>query len=227
MNVIELKSRLDAEQVAELQQMMFTQTGNYQVFDPFTDPVTPEQNSLTKQKLDDLKYERSEFEGKTVADLGCNLGFFSFLALNFGATNVTGYDINPMWVLPANLLRDAHVAKFPHYENKLSFEQIDFKTLPSFPRKDVLLVHSLIHWFFVFDPGIRMGEIAVWLSSQCDSVYFEGCVDATEPVMVQNKVDPARFNESLFFEEMGRFFKVKMLGRMKYNPQRVAARFYK
>ncbi|WP_428565527.1 MAG: methyltransferase domain-containing protein [Solidesulfovibrio sp. DCME] len=46
--------------------------------------------------------------GKTVADLGCNLGFFSFLAARRGARYVLGCDIDPEVVAVARLLAGLH-----------------------------------------------------------------------------------------------------------------------
>jgi SAM-dependent methyltransferase len=42
--------------------------------------------------------------GKSVADLGCNLGFFSFLVRRRGASHVVGLDIFPEIIDAANLL---------------------------------------------------------------------------------------------------------------------------
>lgn len=46
--------------------------------------------------------------GKSVADLGCNLGYFSFMARRLGATRVIGLDIDPEIVRVAGLLAKLH-----------------------------------------------------------------------------------------------------------------------
>ncbi|WP_027178923.1 class I SAM-dependent methyltransferase [Maridesulfovibrio bastinii] len=43
----------------------------------------------------DPEFKELSFENKTVCDLGCNLGHYSFYACRRGASKVTGYDIEP------------------------------------------------------------------------------------------------------------------------------------
>lgn len=58
--------------------------------------------------------------GKSVADLGCNLGFFSFLAARNGARRVLGCDSDPEVVVTARLL--GHLYGLPRVE----FTSLDF-----------------------------------------------------------------------------------------------------
>ncbi len=46
------------------------------------------------------------YRGKTVCDLGCNLGYFSFLAARDGAALVEGLDVDPRVIEGAGLLAD-------------------------------------------------------------------------------------------------------------------------
>lgn len=43
----------------------------------------------------DPEFEALDFTGKSVCDLGCNLGHFTFHARQCGAKHVTGYDMEP------------------------------------------------------------------------------------------------------------------------------------
>ncbi len=56
-----------------------------------------------QQRLVD-DYCRVDFKNKTVVDLGCNFGFFSFLAARLGAKQVTGMDYLPEIIEGATLL---------------------------------------------------------------------------------------------------------------------------
>jgi predicted RNA methylase len=47
-----------------------------------------------------------DFRGKTVVDLGCNLGHYSFLAARLGAARIVGLDINEKMIHACNILRD-------------------------------------------------------------------------------------------------------------------------
>lgn len=62
--------------------------------------------------------------GKTVADLGCNLGFFSFLAARAGARQVLGCDIDPEVVAVARLLAALHGL------GNVTFASLDFLAEP-------------------------------------------------------------------------------------------------
>ena len=51
------------------------------------------------------------FHGKTVLDLGCNFGFYSFLAKRLGARKVVGIDINDQIIKGCKLLKAMHGVK--------------------------------------------------------------------------------------------------------------------
>ncbi len=53
-------------------------------------------------------FSNIDFSGKTVVDLGCNLGFYSFLASQKGAEHVLGMDIDRLVIKGAEILRDLH-----------------------------------------------------------------------------------------------------------------------
>lgn len=79
-----------------------------------------------------------DFKGKTVIDLGCNLGHYSFLAARLGATRVVGLDINTKMIEACNMLRDY-----------LMLPQVDFKVTDFFfatpsNRYDIVLLIDYI-----------------------------------------------------------------------------------
>jgi tRNA (mo5U34)-methyltransferase len=47
-----------------------------------------------------------DFTGKTVLDIGCNAGFYSFVAKLRGARSVVGLDLNPHYIDQANLMKE-------------------------------------------------------------------------------------------------------------------------
>lgn len=55
------------------------------------------------------------FENKTVCDLGCNLGYYSFMARKKGASLVTGFDIEPKVIEGARALADLHNFDSVHF----------------------------------------------------------------------------------------------------------------
>ena len=51
---------------------------------------------------------RIEFTGKTVADIGCNFGYYVFMAKKAGARHVTGIDIDARIIAGCRLLQKLH-----------------------------------------------------------------------------------------------------------------------
>jgi ribosomal protein L11 methyltransferase len=52
----------------------------------------------------DPEFKDLDFKGKSVCDLGCNMGHFSFYASERGASEVVGYDLDPRVVAGARKL---------------------------------------------------------------------------------------------------------------------------
>lgn len=80
---------------------------------------------LRKQLIDDFR--KVDFKGKKVIDLGCNFGFFSFLAQELGAKKITAVDSVPEVVRGGTLLAAAN-----NVEN-IHFTTFNFET----PEKDL------------------------------------------------------------------------------------------
>ena len=67
--------------------------------------------------------DRIDFQGKTVADIGCNFGYYVFLARRAGARHVTGIDIDARIIAGCRLLQ-----KIYHLDG-VSFLSADIKRL--------------------------------------------------------------------------------------------------
>jgi len=79
-----------------------------------------------------------DFEGKTVVDLGCNLGLYSFMAARRGAVHVLGLDSDQDAVEGANMLARLHGL------DNVSFEVRDFLRTTSPEQADMVLVIDFI-----------------------------------------------------------------------------------
>ncbi len=77
-------------------------------------PVYDNRQKLLAQGIADWRdghpddIARVDFTGKTVLDLGCNFGFYSFLASKLGAAWVLGVDDNELVVRGGRILREMH-----------------------------------------------------------------------------------------------------------------------
>ena len=78
------------------------------------------------------------FKGKTVIDLGCNLGHYSFLAARLGATKVLGLDINENLIQACNILRD-HLGLY-----QVVFKTSDFLNTKPDDHYDIVLLIDYI-----------------------------------------------------------------------------------
>ena len=79
-----------------------------------------------------------DFAGKTVIDLGCNLGFFTFLACRQGAVSALGLDSDPDVVAAASLLAQVHGL------TQACFAVRDFLAEPGQDRADLVLAIDFI-----------------------------------------------------------------------------------
>jgi len=77
-------------------------------------PVYDKENVLLADGIADMRDGRPQdmskvdFRGKTVLDLGCNFGFYSFLAKRLGARKVVGIDKDGQVVKGCKLLKAMH-----------------------------------------------------------------------------------------------------------------------
>ena len=79
-----------------------------------------------------------DFRGKTVVDLGCNLGHYSFLAARLGAAKVVGLDINEKMIQVCNILRD-HLGL-----SRVEFKTTDFLSAAHDYRYDIVIMIDYI-----------------------------------------------------------------------------------
>jgi ribosomal protein L11 methyltransferase len=89
-------------------------------------PVHDDRGELLSDGVADFRDGRPEdisrvdFKGRTVIDLGCNLGFYSFLARQLGADQVLGVDWNE------KVIRGAQLIGRIHGVGGVSFECVNF-----------------------------------------------------------------------------------------------------
>ncbi len=79
-----------------------------------------------------------DFKGKSVLDLGCNLGFYSFLARRAGAEPVVGLDVDPAAIELCTLLQKMYAM------DAVRFFCIDFTRFVSEQTFDLVLLINFI-----------------------------------------------------------------------------------
>lgn len=215
--------------INEIYQYMEKISGKYQVYNPLNFPVESESNNLASSKLKNLNYKIEDFKDKTVTDLGCCLGFFSFYCSFLGAKKVTGYDYNSDYLDFNNTVIEYDSLNSNNYKDKVFFIQKSLTELPELEKNDIILAHAIIHWLIILNKDIGYKDIIKWLFDNCNyAVYIEGCLDADDPTMQRYGITKERLNIDSFLEESKKIFsKVEMIGNMDYCSTRIILRMFK
>lgn len=163
--------------------------------------------------------------GKTVLDVGCDFGFWSFLASQNGASEILGLDRNRTvkglgWV---DLIEhNRQVARTYPMHNRIGFQRINIgRQWHEFGEFDTVLLLSLYHHIFQ-----NCGEhepIWFWLWRHCrETLIWENPVDTTD-VVVQHDVERSKqhlYIKESILEAARRYFNVEVLGPAVHSPTR-------
>ncbi len=107
-------------------------------------PVYDEQGYLLADGHEDMRdgapadLAGFDFHSRSVLDMGCNLGFYSFLARRLGASTVLGLDIDPLAIQGCCLLKELYSMDDIH------FSCLDFTRFTSDKPFDVVLLINFI-----------------------------------------------------------------------------------
>lgn len=107
-------------------------------------PIVDDQGALLAAGHEDMRdgspddLTSVDFSGKRVLDLGCNYGYYSFLAKRFGAESVVGIDIDSNGIAGCRLL-----ARLYDFKN-MDFQCSDFTRLTLNERFDCILLINFI-----------------------------------------------------------------------------------
>jgi len=222
-----MKITFEITHLEELKKYMKELSGGYQIYNKFTFPITPE--GLVLSKLKNLNYKMEDFYQKTVTDLGCCLGFFSFYSSFLGAKKVIGYDYNSDYLDFNNTVLEYDSLNSNNYKNKVFFFKKSLTELPELEKNDIILAHSIIHWLIILNENISYKDVIKWLFDNCNyAVYIEGCLDADDSTMKRYSITKERINLNSFIDESKKIFsKVDIIGNMDYCDTRVILRMFK
>ena len=174
-------------------------------------PVSDEKGHLLADGHEDMRdtapgdLASFDFRGKSVLDMGCNLGYYSFLARRSGAGTVLGLDIDPQAIRGCTLL-----AKLYQMDD-IHFICTDFSGFTCSRRFDVVLLinfigkKSLVKGIQpVLDVCRRYGGEAVIISARCR--YHIRRSFGVEPGVMRKKyggryVQGEWFDTKLFLQE--------------------------
>ena len=78
------------------------------------------------------------FAGKTVVDLGCNFGYYSFIVRNAGASNVLGIDMDE------RIIRGCEILKELHDVDRVNFRPLDITKANGVGKFDIGMMIDII-----------------------------------------------------------------------------------
>ena len=79
-----------------------------------------------------------DFEGKTVVDLGCNFGYYSFFVRNAGASDVLGIDLDE------RIIRGCEILKALHDVDRVNFRPLDITNANDVGKFDIGMLIDII-----------------------------------------------------------------------------------
>jgi len=226
---MKLREMFENKNLPKILKYMEEISGGYQVYNPLSYPVKAYNRGTLIEKLKNLKYTSENFKDKTVADIGCNLGFFSFYASYLGASKVISYDFNKEYLDFNNEVLNYDSNNLNNYKDKINFIQKDLKFLPAIENTDILLANAILHWFIILNSDLSQNDIIKWMYDSCkETVLIEGCLDWNDPSMVKYGISKERIEINSFINESKKIFsKVEILGYMDYCKTRVMLRLDK
>jgi SAM-dependent methyltransferase len=169
---------------------------------------------------------------KRVLDIGCDMGFWSFLAAKRGANRVLGLDRNRHVRgrgLTNLIAQNRAIAAADPIYRACTFEWINLgKQWKRFGEFDVVLVLSMYHHWF--EQCGDHGAIWFWLAQHCASdaaLIYEGPLDDRDSVVRANVSDDNRkgFTREAILGAASRYFDPEFVGPALHEPTREVWRF--
>lgn len=165
--------------------------------------------------------------GRRVLDVGCDAGFFSFLAAERGASEVVGLDRNRhvKGVGYVDLVALNRKRAEDEGHRNVRFEHIDVgKQWHEFGQFDVVFLFSLYHHIYECAGGDHR-PIWFWLWRHCSSnavVIWENPIDCSDPVVRANVSvsHQANFTREALLRAAAEYFEAEFIGPALHEPTR-------
>lgn len=146
----------------------------------------------------DPEFKKLDFTGKSVCDLGCNMGHFSFYASKHGADEVVGYDLEPKVLAGAKKLADLYDVK------NVDFKVCNFAYDPPERTFDMGMLIDILGKINIAKG--HMKAILKGLEKRCESEmlltfrpeYYVGRHIEVEPVDFLKMYPEAKIEDGLF-----------------------------
>lgn len=162
-----------------------------------------------------------DLTGKTVLDVGCDYGQFSFLAASRGAANVLGLDRNRLVrdVGFVDLIEKCNYNAERHGFSNCFFDRLDLgREWIEGGKRDIIFLFSLYHHIYE-NCGDHL-SIFYWLWRHCSEyVLWENPVDLQDAVAARH-VSRDDYNEDSILDAASEYFDIQYLGPAVHEPYR-------
>lgn len=173
-----------------------------------------------------------DLKGKSVLDVGCDFGFWSFLASNLGASRVMGLDrCRPVNGQVFDLVSSNNevAASYQSLNNCRFWKTNIGKQWHMFGKYDYVFLFSLYH--HIFENCGDHEQIFYWLWQHVKLngyLLWENPVDVTDPVAHSNisKDKHSRYNVHYIMAAAEKFFDVEYVGGAGHEPDRHVYRMF-
>lgn len=195
---------------------------DYQVFDLVNGNVENIGQRM-QQKLDAIPFPE-DLSGKSVLDVGCDFGFWSFLASQRGASKVLGLD-------RGRDVKGQGFVDLPEMNNErgtsCEFQSVNLgKQWKVFGKHDIVLLMSLYH--HIYHQCESHLPIWYWLYRHtAESLIWENPTDNTDSVVklnVSGHLHP-KYTEKHILEAASEYFNYKYIGPAEHEPTRSVYEF--
>ncbi len=198
---------------------------DYQIYG-FTPKGIPMPQGRLLEKLRAIDNALPDFNGKSVLDIGCDFGFWSFFSSHSGATRVVGLDRsrNVKGVGKVDLVKlNQDVAEeFPAHKN-CKFHPINLgKQYLQYGKFDFVYLMSLYHHIYQCTGGRHL-PIWYWLSQHVKgTLLWENPVDVDDPVSFGNidKKYHAHYKKEKILKAASEYFSYEYIGKALHEPNR-------
>lgn len=193
--------------------------------------IAPDYQTETRMGAKMASFSFPYVMGKRVLDVGCDMGFWSFLAAAKGADFVLGLDRNRdvRGIGPVDLIALNRRRAEDEGRDNVRFEAINLgRQWREFGRFDVVFVLSMYHHWFECCGDHH--AVWFWLWRHCapgSQVIWEGPVDDSDPVVRANISDENRrdYSRLSIMAAAGRYFEAQHIGPARHEPTREVWRF--
>lgn len=192
----------------------------------------PDYQTPQRMALKQAAVPLPDLAGRKVLDIGCDAGWWSFLANDAGAVQVVGLDrgreVRGFGFVDVVAENNARVAA--ESRNGIRFEAINLgKEWRQFGRFDVVLVLSVYHHLYEAAGGDHR-PVWFWLWQHCRAagqVLWEGPLDDRDPVVRANVSTEHRagYNAEAILAAASWFFAAERIGPALHEPTREVWRF--